>query len=265
LLPVLRPVLGLPTVLRFVADLGNSRLKWGRIGASGRLEETVALPLDDASTWDAVWKRWNAGGSAEATWAIATVNPPLAERLGSFLGAHGAAAVTWYRSASDVPIRHVLEEAETAGADRALAVAGALAIHPPGRPGLVVSCGTAITVERITADGTWQGGAIAPGLALAARALHLQTAQLPLVKPGAAPPPPWGRSTHPALEAGIFWSAVGTIRELLTRQAEGLQPWPWLVWTGGDAAALSPWIERDDARVVPDLVLEGLARITTPR
>jgi type III pantothenate kinase len=169
---------------------------------------------------------------------------------------------TWYRSAAEVPIRHALEHAETTGADRALAVAGARALQPPGIPGLVVSCGTAITVERIAADGTWQGGAIAPGLALSARALHQQTAQLPLVSPSGNPAPaPWGRSTRPALDAGVFWSAVGSIRELLARQAAGLEPAPWLVFTGGDAAALAPWIDRDDARIVPDLVLEGLARV----
>jgi type III pantothenate kinase len=254
-------------VLRIVADLGNSRLKWGRIGENRRPEETVALPLDDSSAWNAAWQRWNPAGSAASAWAIATVNPPLAERLGAFLTEHGISSMTWYRSAAEVPIRHELEHAETTGADRALAVAGARALQPPGIPGLVVSCGTAITVERIAADGTWQGGAIAPGLTVSARALHLQTAQLPLVSPSADPaPPPWGRSTCPALEAGVFWGTVGTVRELLARQAAGLEPAPWLVWTGGDAETLARWIDWGDgtARIVPDLVLEGLARIAWP-
>ena len=54
--------------------------------------------------------------------------------------------------------------------------------------GLVVLCGTAVTIERVAADGTWQGGAIAAGLSMTARALHLLTAQLPLVDPREAPP-----------------------------------------------------------------------------
>jgi type III pantothenate kinase len=249
-------------VLRIVADLGNSRLKWGRLDGDGRLEEAVALPQDDPDAWDAVWRRWNPDRAARSVWAVATVNPPLAERLGAFLSAPGVTAVSWYRSAAEVAIRHELEHPETTGADRALAVAGALALHPRGIPGLVVSCGTAITVERVAADGTWQGGAIAPGLTLSARALHLHTAQLPLVRPSADPAPPaWGRSTRPALEAGIFWGSVGTARELLAHQSAGLEPAPWLVWTGGDAELLAPWIDWGDARIVPDLVLEGLARI----
>jgi type III pantothenate kinase len=247
-------------VLRIVADLGNSRLKWGRIGAEGRLVETIALPLDDPDAWASAWERWDPAGVGSSAWAIATVNPPLAEQLAGFLEERGVAGTTWYRSAAQVPIRHALEQAGTAGADRALAVAAALAMYPPGRPGLVVSCGTAITVERIAADGTWQGGAIAPGLGLSARALNLLTAQLPLIHPPEAPPA-WGRSTRPAMEAGLFWGAVGTVRELLARQAADLAPAPWLVWTGGDAVVLAPWIDRADARVVPDLVLDGLARV----
>jgi type III pantothenate kinase len=251
-------------VLRIVADLGNSRLKWGRLGAGNRLEQEVALPLDDLDAWQTAWEQWNPAGAEASAWAIATVNPPLAEQLDAFLKGHGAAETTWYRSAAQVPIANALEHAETAGADRALAVAAARAMHAGGRPGLVVSCGTAITIERVAADGTWQGGAIAPGLGLSARALHLQTAQLPLVSPPPAPPA-WGRSTRPAIEAGLFWGAVGAVRELLARQSAGLEPDPWLVWTGGDAGLLAPWIAWGDVRVVPDLVLEGLARLAFGR
>jgi type III pantothenate kinase len=247
-------------VLRIVADLGNSRLKWGRVDPSGRLVESLVLPTEGGSTWEDAWAGWDPVGTEPSSWAIATVNPPVAGRLSAFLHDRGISAPRWFRSAADVPIRHELEHAEMAGADRALAVAAAVAMYEPGRPGLVVSCGTAITVERVSGDGVWQGGAIAPGLGLSARALHLLTAQLPQVHPTEAPPA-WGRSTRPALEAGLFWSAVGAVRELLARQAAGLSPAPWLVWTGGDASVLAPWVPWDDAPVVPDLVLNGLARV----
>ncbi len=247
----------MPTI---VADLGNSRLKWGRIGGDGRIEETLALPLDDPGAWDAAWQHWHLARAGTDSWTIASVNPPLAERLDAFLKARGVTTATWYRSAAEVPIRQDVENADEGGADRALAVAGALGRHPDGGPGLIVSCGTAITVERVAADGTWQGGAIAPGLGLSVRALHMMTAQLPLVQPTAAPPP-WGRGTRAALEAGLFWGTVGCVRELLTRQAVGLTPDPWLVWTGGDAALLAPAIEWIGSSVVPYLVLEGLAQM----
>ncbi len=250
--------------LRIVADLGNSRLKWGRIDRYGKVSEVVALPLDQPSQWDGQWAKWDPSGNSAASWRIASVNPPLAKRLASFLESRSVGYVTWYHSAADVPVRHSLENSNTAGADRALAVLGARALKPPETPGLVVLCGTAITVERIGNDGVWQGGAIAPGLNLSARAMHLLTAQLPEIEP-VPDPPPWGRSTLPALRAGVYWGVVGSVRELLTRQAIGLDGNPWVVFSGGDASTLCESIARENAEVVPDLVLRGLARVGFPQ
>jgi type III pantothenate kinase len=247
-------------VLRVVADLGNSRLKWARVVESGRLVETIAMPLNKPEAWASAWEEWRRIDPGASQWAISTVNPPVANQLRAFLGANGVDRVTWYESAVQVPVRHELESAETAGADRALAVAAAVALMPKGQPGLVVSCGTALTIERITAEGTWQGGIIAPGLGVAARALHLLTAQLPMIELHQAPPV-WGRSTRPALEAGVFWGMVGAIRELLTRQADDMSGIPSVFWTGGDAELLARPVAGSDARIEPDLVLLGLARV----
>ena len=127
-----------------------------------------------------------------------------------------------------------------------------------GQPGLVVSCGTAITIERITASGVWQGGVIAPGLFLNARALHMFTAQLPLVRPDRSAPS-WGRGTIASLEAGVFWGTVESLRELLARQTFDRGASPWIVWTGGDAERLASVVCGADALIIPDLVLLGLA------
>ena len=245
--------------MRIVADIGNSRLKWGRLGPDGRIVETVALPIDEPAAWDRALESWGVarGGSS---WAVASVNPPLAERLLERLDA-ASAAVRLLRSAADVPLTSELEEPERAGVDRALAVLAAVRRMPEGVPGQVVSCGSAITVERVSASGVWLGGAIAPGLGLAARALHQLTAQLPFVPIGPEVPPPWGTNTESALRAGLFWGAVGAVRELLVRQGE---PTGWVVWTGGDAATLALHVLPGPPLIVPDLVLEGLAAVAFP-
>lgn len=252
-------------MIRVVADLGNSRLKWGRVGPDGILEATVALPPDDPASWSAAWDEWARPGE-RSSWAIASVNPPIADHLRTFLAGLDVEAMRWFTSATDVPAPHALENARTAGADRALGVLAALALRaegPPG-PGHVVSCGSATVIERISADGIWRGGAIAPGLGLSARALHVLTAQLPLVPVDEPPVEAWGASTAPAMVAGLFWGAVGSIREVLARQAEGLGADPWVVWTGGEAPILAPWVEGPGARIVPDLVLHGLIRAAFP-
>jgi type III pantothenate kinase len=247
-------------MLRVVADLGNSRLKWGRLDETGRLAESIPLPLNEPRAWTVAWEKWNQVGIGPSRWAVSSVNPPVARQLQSFLEGLGNASAAWFRSAAEVTaVRHELVEPETAGADRALAVAAAVGLAPAGRAGVVVSCGTAITIERISQQGIWQGGAIAPGLGVTARALHNQTAQLPLVELHEAPPH-WGASTRPALEAGVFWGTVGAVRELLGRQTADLGKEPWVIWTGGDAALLAGLIAGTGARIEPDLVLIGLCR-----
>jgi type III pantothenate kinase len=254
-------------VLHFVADLGNSRLKWARVDDDGRLAERVAVPLDP-SAWAEAWAQSDALGRAPSSWAISSVNPPLAIELAEFLRARHTAGVTWYVAAAEVPVLKDVEGADVGGADRALGVYAATRLMPAGRPGLVVSCGTAITVERVTAEGVWLGGAIAPGLGPMAHALHLRTAQVPLIDTRQfdpeCPPPAWGRGTLGSLAAGIFWGTVGVARELIARQSDDIDGDPWVIWAGGDGALLAKFAGGDKPVIEPDLVLVGLARLAFP-
>lgn len=242
-----------------VIDLGNSRLKWGRVDPAGTVFQSFASSVNEPDVWSGAIDRLGIGPGTAA--CVATVNPPIADRLGPFLADRGIGPIRWFRSAADVPIRNRLDHPDRTGADRALAVLAAIHLGPNPGPGIVVQCGTAITVERIDREGNWLGGAIAIGPGLASRALRSGTAQLPQAEPigRGTPPPPWGASTLPALEAGIVWGAVGAIRELVARQSEGLDSPPWVVWTGGDAEALCPLLEAGQGRVEPDLVLRGIA------
>ena len=246
---------------RVVIDLGNTRIKWGRLDDDGNLAEAVALPLDAPETWAATLDRWQTPAEPTAV-AWSSVNPPIAEGLDAFLKSRGVRSVRRFRSAADVLIAHDLHSPQSTGADRALAVLAATAIQGTERPGLVVLCGTAITVECVAIGGIWQGGAILPGLGLATAALHQRTAQLPhIVIEGE--PLAWGRSTEPAIAAGVFWGTVGAMEGILIRQARDLLGGPpWIVGTGGDASALLPKLERvpTPPRILPDLVLQGLAK-----
>ena len=124
-------------MLRIVADLGNSRLKWARLDEEGRLTPSSALPPDDPLAWDKLWDAWHENQRQPSRWAIASVNPPVAQRLAAFLQGRHVRQATWYQTAADVPIEMDVEGADTGGADRALAVLAARAHLPPGQPGLV--------------------------------------------------------------------------------------------------------------------------------
>ncbi|MDB5349796.1 MAG: pantothenate kinase, type [Planctomycetota bacterium] len=233
-------------------------MKWAALDPHGRLVHRTALPLDSSPTWVATLQEW--GIPPESCWAIASVNSPVATLLEATLRRESAPSISWFRSAAEVPVRSTLANPSAAGADRALAVLAATALGAKQRPGLVISCGTAITVERISASHVWEGGAIAPGLGVSARALARGTAQLPLVIPRSAPRG-WGEDTESALAAGVFWGMVGAVRELIRRQDEHGAESRWRLWTGGDADLLHPSIEehRSANPIIPDLVLIGLA------
>lgn len=144
------------------------------------------------------------------------------------------------------------------GADRIANAIAAVQRHP-GQDVLVVDLGTATTIEVITAEADYLGGAIMPGLGMAADALASKTAKLSRVE--IAPPPAvLGRTSVESIQSGLFHGHVGAMRHLLTRMAaeafDGRKP--VVLGTGGFARMF----EREglfDA-VVPELVLLGLRR-----
>lgn len=243
---------------RFVADIGNTRIKLARLDAGGALRDVAAISIEAESDWLQQVRAWTDRGQ-DTEWWISTVNPPATARLASVLGA--PVRMRLMGSAREIMVPNRLERPDSTGADRALAVLAALK-RMGGGPGQVVSCGTAITVERVNEGGEWEGGAIAPGMRLAALSLQQRTAQLPLVEvAGEALPAAWGRATVSAIEAGVFWGVVGAVRELLDRQSEDFQTPGWRIWTGGDAERIARVVDGSSGFVARELVLEGLALV----
>ncbi len=141
------------------------------------------------------------------------------------------------------------------GADRLVAIIAAHARY--GGPALVIDFGTATTFNAIDAGGNFIGGAIAPGLNIAAQALHEFTAKLPRVE---ISPPPYALATNTrdALRSGIFFGYAGLVEGLVARlRAEMQAPDAKVISTGGLApliAAHCPSIDIVDTQ----LAYEGL-------
>lgn len=141
----------------------------------------------------------------------------------------------------------VRNRARTVGPDR-LAQASAAWARTQGAC-VVVSMGTAITIDVVNGRGEFTGGLIAPGLRLMARALHEHTALLPEVEPVRAASTV-GRRTRDAIQSGISFAAEGLIRAAL-KGARGR-----VFGTGGDGPLF-----RDLFDVyAPDLALDGVVR-----
>jgi type III pantothenate kinase len=160
----------------------------------------------------------------------------------------------------DLPLDVRVEHPERVGMDRLAAATAAARLRAPRRGAILVDSGSAITVDYVSADGAFRGGAILPGMGLAARALHEFTDLLPLVPLGelSAPPPALGTSTVTAIRSGLYWGAVGAVRELAERLSAGIDPQPELFLTGGAGPHLGKALSNP-VRILPHLVLSGIA------
>lgn len=179
---------------------------------------------------------------------------------------------------SRFPLRIDVDFPERVGIDRLLTAVAANRLRRAGQPAIVVDSGTASTVDHVSADGRFCGGAILPGFDLCARALHQYTARLPLVPLAPlleASPDDVGRNTEAAIRSGLYWGHVGSVRELLRRlmhrAAEEMAggdgrhlgnlaeaDMPLVLITGGAAPLLTPHLPSI-ARHEPHLALQGLA------
>jgi type III pantothenate kinase len=140
------------------------------------------------------------------------------------------------------------------GADRIL---NALATHRlHGSPAIVVDFGTATTFDAVSAEGDYLGGAIAPGLGIAAEALFSRTANLPRIEL-VAPPKAIGRNTIHCMQSGLVLGYIGLIEGLVTRIRAELGGQAKVIGTGGLAPLLAK--ETNIIETVDQmLTLEGL-------
>ncbi len=157
-----------------------------------------------------------------------------------------------------LPIETDLPHPRGVGTDRLCAAVAAY--DRIGRACVVADFGTAITIDCINDEGVFLGGAILPGMAMGAAALHERTAQLPQVEP-AAPTGVFGKDTNEAILHGLLAVARGALRELVEAYATELGQWPIVILTGGDATLVCGRLGDSDLvqAVVPDLPVRGVA------
>ena len=146
------------------------------------------------------------------------------------------------------------------GADR---IAGAIgAVHAAASSGgaknlIVVDMGTATTVDVITKNNEYLGGAILPGASMSVHALSEGTAQLPSVEV-VQPKNVCGSSTIEAIQSGVFYGQAGAIRELVSKMEEKVfgGERAFVIGTGGFSRSFESAGLFD--LVLPDFVLQGL-------
>ena len=154
-------------------------------------------------------------GGRRRAWFLGSVNQSSAARLLDWLRSERPHDRQTLLTAAQLPLEVNLPRPDLVGVDRLLDALAAKRLCRPGQPTIVVDVGTAVTVDLLSPAGAFMGGAILPGMAMSARALHECTEQLPLVDVSqlAAFPPAWADSTLAAIRPGwpgAYWAACGS-------------------------------------------------------
>ena len=140
------------------------------------------------------------------------------------------------------------------GADR---IVNAVAAYEKSKCSLIiVDFGTATTFDVISPDGSYQGGAIAPGVGISADALFERASKLPRVG-FSCPDQIIAKNTVNSIQSGIFFGYVGLVEGIVSRMKKELPAVPKVIATGGLAASISAATYCID-QVEPFLTLEGL-------
>ncbi|MDA1194597.1 MAG: type III pantothenate kinase [Planctomycetota bacterium] len=245
--------------LILVIDVGNSGAKLGAVRGDD-VAGPVRLPRVDGRAVREIAAPMLKG--KQAIIAIAGSDPARIEGLVWELSKLRLGTVTSVGpDHKGIPAAAVASPARV-GVDRRVQVLAAC--HLAGEAAVVISCGSALTVDLGRADGALTGGAIAPGLGMGARALADGTARLPLVDLAGEAVMPAG-DTEPAIRAGLLIGGAGAVERLLA--VAGVGPERPVYLTGADAPHLKPHLQRS-VRSHPGLSILGVAlavRASPPR
>ncbi len=244
-----------PVDALLVLDIGNTRLGvgvWDSDGLHDSRRVALGQPDEQRAALEQTWG--NVKGERRAV-VIASVVPQQTARLEQLVEEVTGLSPLRVREDLPLPIELEVENSDEVGVDRVCSAAAAYErVHGACA---VASFGTAITVDCVSEQGRFLGGAILPGMEMACAALHNGTALLPRVNP-TVPAAVFGKNTHDAIVNGVVFGVVGALREIVERYATELREWPRLVITGGNAPLVAELAEYVDA-VVPDLCLMGIA------
>ncbi len=235
-------------------DAGNSRVKWGwHDGKAWTSISTVSL-IEFAASSDHV-NPFSMTHEDPERIVISNVAGDGAHQLLVNWTSIFEAEPLWLRAEAErCGVRNRYDRPEALGPDRWAALIAARAIH--NGASLVVNAGTATTVDMLTEDGTFLGGAILPGVELMRFVLHEHTGRLPIQEGSHRDTP---RSTVDAIQTGCEHAQAGAV-ERMYRVFRDLAPAPLCIVAGGAGRSLVDQLTMP-RRYVENLVLDGLARI----
>jgi type III pantothenate kinase len=196
---------------------------------------------------------------AVARTVISCVVPPMVTILDAFCRKYLGHAPQWVNAATydGMPIRY--HNPAEVGADR---IVNAVAAYHKHRSSLIIiDFGTATTFDAVSEQGEYLGGAISPGIQIAAEALFQKASKLPRVEIYRAPPRVIGKDTAGSIQSGVIFGYAGLVDGMVARMRREMGGDPRVIATGG-LAPLMKDVAASIQAVEPALTLEGLRLIS---
>ncbi len=188
---------------------------------------------------------------------LSSVVPPLTERVQQACQDYLHQEPLLVNASLKLNVSILYDDPQAVGADR---IADAVAVQTLyGGPACVIDFGTATTFNALNSKGEYLGGAILPGIGMAADALVSHTAKLPPFELK-APPSVIGSNTQHALQAGLIFGYVAIVEGLVSRFREKLGKEMKVIATGGHVQKIAGHTQAID-HVDPWLTLNGLRLI----
>jgi len=245
-------------------DIGNTGTKFGLFKKEEPFEMTfrflTAQIVAHEHIEDELLPKLAALGDLSSI-LIASVVPQATEKLVKILERSHKEATIQKISHADIPIANKYKNPNEVGIDRLLACYAAYSQWGKDlkRPAIVISFGTATTIDCITAGGEYLGGMITIGVESSAQYLSHAAAQLPEIELQ-FPAHVLGTSTVESIQSGIMNGAVAMIEGLVKKLKEEIFPGEEvLVVAAGGLAKLFGEKLPVIGHVAPALVLEGIA------
>jgi type III pantothenate kinase len=241
-------------------DIGNTNITFGlyqgeTLGPSWRIRTIhERMPDEYGILLDQLFHHRGYSPQDVTGAAIASVVPPLTPVFQQVCQEYVGQTPLVVDAGVRTGVRVRYDNPREVGADRVVDAAAVRALY--SLPACVVDFGTATTFDAVSAEGDYLGGAIAPGIGIAAQALFERTAKLPRVEL-TRPPSAIGRNTPHSIQSGLLFGYVGLVEGMVARFKAELGPETQVIATGGLAEVIARETEVIDV-VDPWLTLHGL-------
>ena len=186
--------------------------------------------------------------------ALCSVVPPLTSIYEEMFQRHFGISPLVVAAGIKTGVRICMDNPKEVGADRI--VDAVAAHHLYGGPIIIVDLGTGTTFDTVSESGDYLGGAIAPGIGVAAEAMFRRAAMLPHIDL-ARPSRVIGTNTIDAMKSGIVFGYVALVEGMVARIQRELGTKTKVVATGGYAELIAKETKVID-EVNPNLTLIGL-------